>query len=158
MCISNQGTSWLFYDGGLLVGTQQTRCAVANIVLSSNYLGRSNWNGDPLLQGAIAQFQVYARVLSEEEVATLYAYNGANAKHIDDCTQCSTKLMLHARKLTYTHCGIFLCKRVSYHGADSFSIVCVFMIPQACMAQVPACDDIRQSERINFSGTQISTF
>ena len=76
VCIANQGGNWYFYDNGTLVGSQQQQCTIANVVLNSNYLGRSNWVADALLQGSIAEFRIYNRILLGSEVATLYANNG----------------------------------------------------------------------------------
>ena len=76
VCIANQGTRWAIYDNGTLVGSLQTNCPLENVVLRSNYLGRSNWNVDRLLQGKLSQFQIYNRVLSATEVASLKLYNG----------------------------------------------------------------------------------
>ena len=46
----------------------------ASISRSSNYLGRSNWNGDPYFNGAIGDFRLYDRMLSAE-IKTLYFLN-----------------------------------------------------------------------------------
>ncbi len=72
VCIVNQATYWFFYDNGVLVGSDQTPCSLANVVLTSNYLGRSNWGFDPLLQGSIAEFQIYNRAITASEVAMLH--------------------------------------------------------------------------------------
>ena len=76
VCIANQGENWNFYDSGTLVGSQQQQCTMANVVMTSNYLGRSNWVADALLRGSIAEFRIYNRILLGSEVATLYANNG----------------------------------------------------------------------------------
>jgi len=80
VCIANKGTNWSFYDNGVLAGTENLPCSLMNTVLSSNYLGRSNWAQNQLLQGSIAEFRIYNRVLLGSEVATLYATNGTSSK------------------------------------------------------------------------------
>ena len=77
VCIVNQGTDWSFYDDGVLVGSDQRPCSYASDVLSSNYLGRGNWDGNRLLRGRIAEFRIYNRSLSASEAARLYGHVGA---------------------------------------------------------------------------------
>jgi hypothetical protein len=47
----------------------------SSISRSSNYLGRSNWNGAPYFNGAIGDFRLYDRMLSATEIKTLYFLN-----------------------------------------------------------------------------------
>ena len=75
VCIVNQGTAWTYFDNGRIVGTQQS-CSLNDVALSSNFLGRSNWPIDRLLQGRIGVFQIYSRALSTSEVDIIYAYRG----------------------------------------------------------------------------------
>ena len=76
VCIVNQAKNWFFYDNGVLQGSDRVACNLGNIVLASNYLGRSNWGVDPLLRGSIAEFRIYNRVLYASEVTALYANIG----------------------------------------------------------------------------------
>ena len=76
VCIANQGKTLSFYDNGVLLVSNRLACTLNNVTLTSNYLGRSNWPLDRLLQGAIAEFRIYNRVLLGSEVASLYASNG----------------------------------------------------------------------------------
>ena len=75
VCIVNQGTAWTYFDNGRIVGTQQS-CTLNDVTLSSNFLGRSNWPIDRLLQGRIGVFQIYSRALSASDVGIIYAYRG----------------------------------------------------------------------------------
>ena len=70
VCVVNQGNNWAYYDDGLIVGTQ-TLCTLSDVTLMSNFLGRSNWDGDSLLQGSISDFQIFDRSLSAMEVNAL---------------------------------------------------------------------------------------
>ena len=78
VCIVNQGTTWTYYDKGGLVGISPTSSSnyLADSLLSPNYLGRSNWDGDRLLQGSISDFRVYSVALTASVVADLYAAQG----------------------------------------------------------------------------------
>ena len=75
VCIVNQGTNWTYFDNGSFVDTQQS-CSLNDVALSSNFLGRSNWPIDRLLQGRIGVFQIYSRALSASEVETIYTDRG----------------------------------------------------------------------------------
>jgi hypothetical protein len=76
VCIMNQAKNWFFYDNGVLRGSDQIPCSVGDVVLTSNYIGRSNWAADRLLRGSIAEFRIYNRVLYASEVAALHANTG----------------------------------------------------------------------------------
>ena len=55
----------LFVNGTL--ATTSAGAAPANVALASNYIGKSNWSGDPNFQGEIAELIVYNRVLTDSE-------------------------------------------------------------------------------------------
>ena len=76
VCIVNQATDWFYYDNGLQVGSSLKQCNISDVVLSSNYLARSNWGTDSLFQGSISEFRIYNRVLTASEVAVLHANIG----------------------------------------------------------------------------------
>jgi hypothetical protein len=44
-----------------------------NVVRNNNYLGKSNWNQDVYLNGAIDDFRMYNRVLSAIEILTIFS-------------------------------------------------------------------------------------
>ncbi len=61
----NAAAAQLFVNGAL--AASGSGAAPANVALSSNLIGKSNWSGDPLFQGEIAEILVYSRLLSESE-------------------------------------------------------------------------------------------
>eukprot|EP01036_Dinobryon_divergens_P061809 gene61809-biopygen28738 len=63
---------WTIFVDGVQVQQISSMNYPASISRSSNYLGRSNWNGDPYFNGAIGDFRLYDRMLSASEVQTLY--------------------------------------------------------------------------------------
>ncbi|MDB6068165.1 MAG: C-terminal target protein [Pedosphaera sp.] len=71
------GTAVLYADG------QRVASGVASIPLGgitdiNDWLGRSNWGGDPYFTGSLDEFRIYSGVLSDAAVAASFA-GGANA-------------------------------------------------------------------------------
>jgi hypothetical protein len=66
---------WTIFVNGVQMQQLSSMNYPASISRSSNYLGRSNWNGDPYLNGAIGDFRLYDRMLSVTEIKTLYSLN-----------------------------------------------------------------------------------
>ena len=69
----------VIYKGGQAVGStfQPNNLFASPTVFNSAFLGKSQYYGDPFLQGAIAEFQIYTTLLSASLVATLAAGNTA---------------------------------------------------------------------------------
>lgn len=73
--------SWYIYIDGVLMkpdpnvnATRLNTIYPNNIERKYNYLGKSNWN-DPFLLGSIDDFRMYNRILSYEEIISLFNYN-----------------------------------------------------------------------------------
>jgi regulation of enolase protein 1 (concanavalin A-like superfamily) len=61
VCIYNPVTgSAMTYTNGVLEASQAVSAALTNVSTNSAALGRSPWNGDPWLNGAIDEFRIYA--------------------------------------------------------------------------------------------------
>jgi autotransporter-associated beta strand protein len=56
------------YENGVQVASLHTTNRLASIVDVNNWLGRSNWSGDDNLQGGLAEFRIFNRLLSPAEV------------------------------------------------------------------------------------------
>ena len=65
------GTS-IVYINGVQLSSQTSMQYPRSIVRSSNYIGRSNWDGDSYFNGGIKDFRMYSRVLSASEVNLLF--------------------------------------------------------------------------------------
>jgi hypothetical protein len=80
-CVTNKNTAagkslWTFYENGI-VSLQTTRDPVLpQISLTSNFIGKSNWNGDPTFQGKMDDFRIYSKALSAKEIELLYGFQG----------------------------------------------------------------------------------
>ena len=75
-CIVNQGYSWVMYDNGAQTASYWASWSTTILptVLTSNYIGRSNWNGDAMLRGRVADFRIYSQALSPQQVSAIF-YN-----------------------------------------------------------------------------------
>jgi hypothetical protein len=72
------GAGTLYLDG-VAASTGSSILAPAELgALDYAYLGKSQFTGDPLLDGQIDEFRVYQRALSAGEVKALFEYAGAN--------------------------------------------------------------------------------
>jgi hypothetical protein len=61
-----------FYVNSELIKTIDNAPYPNSIDRPYSYLGRSNWNGDPYLNGSIDDFRMYNRVLSTSEINSLF--------------------------------------------------------------------------------------
>ena len=75
-CLVNVGKTWDLYDDGVQSVHATASFYLITVDLARNYIGRSNWNGDSLLQGKIDEFRMYTRALSSTEVANIFTYKG----------------------------------------------------------------------------------
>lgn len=62
---------WTIYLNGNIVNTFSEQYP-QQIFRNLNYIGKSNWNGDPYFNGNIADFRVYNSTLSNAEVSSIY--------------------------------------------------------------------------------------
>ena len=75
--VLGSGGGFLYVDGQLVgsnLGMSLRPLDLGNTV--NNYIGKSQYSGDPYLDGNIDDFRVYNRALSAAEIQTLYAYTG----------------------------------------------------------------------------------
>jgi hypothetical protein len=73
VAITRSGNTGSLYLNGALVGTN-TAMTISPSALGSttrNYLGRSQFSADPYLNGAIDDFRIYSRALTEGELSAL---------------------------------------------------------------------------------------
>ena len=77
-CIVNQGYSWVMYDNGAQTASYWASWSTTILptVLTSNYIGRSNWNGDAMLRGRVADFRIYSQALSPQQVFAIFYRQG----------------------------------------------------------------------------------
>ncbi|MGM7423274.1 LamG-like jellyroll fold domain-containing protein [Cellulosimicrobium sp. CpK407] len=73
VAITVAGTSGTMYINGrpVATGTITTSPSALGDTTSRNYLGKSQYGGDPAFDGAIDDFAIYGRALSAQEVTTL---------------------------------------------------------------------------------------
>ncbi len=72
VCVVNQGRSWSVYDDGVFAVSQTASCSLSNVLLTSNFIGRSNWHEQSLLIGRVDEFRIYQKALVYFEVADIY--------------------------------------------------------------------------------------
>ena len=76
MTYSTGATStWNVYINGKQYGTgpvTTTGAYPTSLIRTSCFIGKSNWSGDGLLNGQVADFRVYNRVLTQANVTALY--------------------------------------------------------------------------------------
>ncbi len=71
VCTYSQTTGTAaIYTNGVLEATMAVSTPLANVSANSAALGRSPWNGDPWLNGAIDEFRIYAGVLQSGDVSS----------------------------------------------------------------------------------------
>ena len=103
VCIVNQATDWFYYENGMQVGLSSKLCNISDIVLSSNYLARSNLAITGLFQGSISDFRIYNRVLNASEVAALSTNAGSNSLIVSRATFWACWLVsLYLERHTFT--------------------------------------------------------
>ena len=72
ICITNKGLSLKVYDNGRLA-VSVTTAKFQDVLLTSNFLGKSHWASNPMLRGAIDDFRVYSTELPADEVSKVYS-------------------------------------------------------------------------------------
>jgi hypothetical protein len=65
-------STWDIYVNSQLITTLKNAPYPNSVDRPYSYLGRSNWNNDPYLNGAIDDFRMYNRILSTNEINSLY--------------------------------------------------------------------------------------
>lgn len=74
VCIYSQTTDTAaIYTNGVLEATMAASTPLSNVSVNAAALGRSPWNGDPWLNGAIDEFRIYAGQLSPSDIAAAQA-------------------------------------------------------------------------------------
>jgi hypothetical protein len=71
VCVVNQGSSWSVYDNGVYGGSGF--CSLNNVLLTSNFIGRSNYYYHSLLIGRVDEFRIYKEPLSSSAVFIIYS-------------------------------------------------------------------------------------
>ena len=82
-CVTNQNTDagkslWTFYENGILSLQTTLDPVLPQIELTSNFIGKSNWNQNPTFQGKMDDFRIYSKALSAEETELLFGFQGWN--------------------------------------------------------------------------------
>jgi hypothetical protein len=77
---STSVVTWNVYvNGALSVQNRTTGVFFPNSVNRTiNYIGRSNWDGDPGFNGNIDDFRIYKEALTQEKVSILFSYDRKN--------------------------------------------------------------------------------
>lgn len=73
VCVVNKGMHWSIYDNGALTASETATFSLNDVLLTSNFIGRSNWGDDRLLVGRVDEFKIYQRRLTSTEVAMIYS-------------------------------------------------------------------------------------
>ncbi len=73
VCVVNQGRNWTVYDDGTIAVFQIASASIKNVLLTSNFIGRSNWAIDKLLIGRIDEFRIYQKSLLPSDVTRIYS-------------------------------------------------------------------------------------
>ena len=71
IAVTFQGTNIKIYLNGTLVKTVTSAASVGGHTLNYNYLGKSNWSQDALLNGKLNDFRIYDHCLTAKEVGEL---------------------------------------------------------------------------------------
>jgi hypothetical protein len=70
-------TAWIIYINGTL-HTTINALYPKHIPRINNYIGLSNWSGDPGYNGNIDDFRIYKEALTQEKVSILFSYDRTN--------------------------------------------------------------------------------
>jgi hypothetical protein len=70
-------TAWIIYINGTL-HTTINALYPKHIERINNYIGLSNWDGDPGYNGNIDDFRIYKEALTQEKVSILFSYDRTN--------------------------------------------------------------------------------
>jgi fibronectin type 3 domain-containing protein len=78
VAVTLSGSTGTLYVNGAAVGTNGSMTLMPSSLGATtlNYIGRSQFSGDPYLNGAVDDFQIHARALSASEIAALAAPPG----------------------------------------------------------------------------------
>jgi hypothetical protein len=69
-------STWTMYLNGVQSGVQTGNVYPDAIPLTKNYLGKSNWDVDPYLNGYIARFHMFQNTLTASQVLALFQAGG----------------------------------------------------------------------------------
>ena len=63
---------WVVYLNGVVVWQATGYAYPKALTRTSNFLGKSNWDGDPYFNGGLDEFRMYGRVLTSSDVQLVY--------------------------------------------------------------------------------------
>ena len=75
VCIVNLGMNISLFENGKL-SLSFTINTIDNVLLTSNFIGKSNWEFDGMFRGKIDEFRIYSKALSAADVTTIFSYQG----------------------------------------------------------------------------------
>ena len=64
-------SSFIFYLNGVLSGKRTGAMGPPNVNRTLNYIGKSNWGGDPNVNAILDEVRIYNRVLTQSEIFEL---------------------------------------------------------------------------------------
>lgn len=77
----SENTGTLYVNGSVVGTNTNLTLNPSNMgATNNNHIGRSQYSGDPYLDGRIDDFRVYARALSQSEITALVSAGGAGAR------------------------------------------------------------------------------
>lgn len=79
--LSADGTAAIYVNGTKVTSKTSMMMPRSGVVRSRAYVGKSNWNADPLLSGQIADLALFDRALSATEIVNV-KYNGLTGSEI----------------------------------------------------------------------------
>lgn len=79
LAVTLSGSTGSLYVNGTLAGTNSAMTLNPSSlgITTNNYIGRSQYSGDPYLNGSVDEFRIYDRALSAGEVAALASGNAS---------------------------------------------------------------------------------
>jgi len=78
VAVTLSGTTGILYVDGVEAARNSNMTLKPSSLGSTtlNYIGRSNWSGDPYLNGMVDDFKIYNRALSASEIASAFSGSG----------------------------------------------------------------------------------
>jgi hypothetical protein len=65
----------IYLNGNLYISYTNGYYPTSNLTRTLNYIGKSNWTGDPAFEGNITDFRIYNSVLNSTEIKSIYDGN-----------------------------------------------------------------------------------
>ncbi|ELP65547.1 beta-L-arabinofuranosidase domain-containing protein [Streptomyces turgidiscabies] len=81
LAVTISGTTGTLYVNGTAVATNTAMTVNPSVLgtLTNNWLGRSNFSGDPVYAGAFDEFNVYSRALTQAEITSMQSKEAKNS-------------------------------------------------------------------------------